>query len=221
MSADICDRLSQSDLSSSSQTCHSSQSSRDERQHAVHIHPSSSLVTVSTVVTTGRSRGRRHILKHFFTRQSEAYESATTSRSTDSPPLPNDLESVTYVPVGPSPHTHPLLSKPVARDETIQGQLKVAISKGAPASARTPRLNEVRSDYEPGHVYDPHATSASPCASSYTDCLTSPTSREIYTAVLRERERTAMFSASETRYVREWSLYLKNYAEVVPVRSVI
>jgi len=40
------------------------------------------------------------------------------------------------------------------------------------------------------------------------------TARDIYTTVLREREKCATVAAAESRYVREWGFYLKCYAEV-------
>lgn len=40
------------------------------------------------------------------------------------------------------------------------------------------------------------------------------TARDIYTTILREREKCAMVAAAESKYTCEWGFYLKCYAEV-------
>lgn len=109
----------------------------------------------------------------------------------------------TIMTMSPSPHTHPLLSKPSARDElrprtplAKYSHLDGTISAGGEGfvhSRKMAALTLVRS-----HPAD--------------DDFGIISERELYARNLRGREQMAV-SAAEGKYVQEWGFFIKCYAE--------
>ncbi|CUS07711.1 unnamed protein product [Tuber aestivum] len=104
----------------------------------------------------------------------------------------------------PSPHTHPLLSKPYARDElrprssTNYSHLDGSIVTGGDGFIHARRVAAMRP------------------AGRSVDSGVSPErerEREMYARGIREREKAAREAAVEGRYVQEWGFFIKCYAE--------
>lgn len=109
----------------------------------------------------------------------------------------------TVVTMSPSPHTHPLLSKPSARDElrprtplTKYSHLDGTISTGGEGFIHSRRmaLTVVK-----GQLRD--------------DSFSPNFERELYTRCLRDREQAAVSAAVESKYVQEWGFFIKCYSE--------
>ncbi len=174
----------------------------------------SSSVPVSTIVTAGRPPQRRQLFKHLFTRHSEDSTLGTSAALPIFDQPPQKDENIDHVSTAPSPHTHPLLTRPVARDEAIQGHLQVAIAKGVTPRPADAQFAAVRRDAEIVRMANTESSPARLRAGSYDIRSRRATARDIYTSVLRDREKTAMTAAAETRYIGEWGFFLKCYAEV-------
>ena len=172
------------------------------------------LIPVSTIVTTGRPSTRRQMLRQFFTRHSDESSSAALSTLPGVSPPSGIDEGMGYVSSAPSPHTRPLLSRPVARDEAIHGHLQVAIARGATPRRDVAQFAAVRRDAEVMRISNTESIPVRSSAGSYESQRRPGTAREIYTTVLREREKCALIAAAESRYIREWGFFLKCYAEV-------
>lgn len=176
--------------------------------------PSPVFPMVSTIVTGGRHPQRRKLFRNVFRRQSQEsmLGSSAALPSFDQPP--QDDEKIDNVSMAPSPHTHPLLARPVARSEAIQGHLQVAIAKGITPRASDAQFAAARRDAERvrGATTDPSPVRLR--LDSEETHGRPATARDVYTRTLREREMTALNAAAETRYIREWGFFLKCYAEV-------
>ena len=107
----------------------------------------------------------------------------------------------------PSPHTHPLLSKPSARDELRMGYQQ---SKRLPRSSSHGDLGSAKGRYSrPRRLALPRGSIED---DDFVDVynLASP---DMYIRNLRSRERVAMDAAVDGRYVSEWGLFIKCYSE--------
>ncbi len=174
---------------------------------------SSSLIPISTIVTTARPSKRRQLLNLFTARDSHAALSSFAALpSFDRPPT--TYESSDVVSMAPSPHTRPLLSRPIAREEAIHGCLQVAIAKGVKPKPSMSQFATARREAEVLRIakHEPLPV----CTSTVSDEAQQRfiTARDIYTTILRDRELCAMNAAAESRYIREWGFFLKCYAEV-------
>ena len=102
----------------------------------------------------------------------------------------------------PSPHTHPLLSKPYARDElrprssTNHLRPDGSIVAGGDGSAHARKVAAMR-----------------PAGRSVDSGVSPEREREVNARGIREREKAAREAAVEGRYVQEWGFFIKCYAE--------
>ncbi len=180
---------------------------------------SSSLIPVSTIITTARPSRRRQLLNLFTARDSHAALSAFAALpSFDRPPT--KYESRDVVAMTPSPHTRPLLSRPIARDEAIHGNLQVAIAKGVTPKPSESQFATARRDAEILRITKAEPMPARISAVSDGGQPRSIMACDIYTTMLRDREMCAMKAAAESRYIGEWSFFLKCYAEVRYVETL-
>ena len=111
----------------------------------------------------------------------------------------------------PSPHTHPLLSKPFARDELRnKGVLRVSSSHGDLMSMagrhRYTRSRSWRTDADELNEADEETE-------EWGQRMGGRSKRDSYARNLRTREKTAVEAAMDGRYVSEWGFFIKCYAE--------
>lgn len=173
-----------------------------------HINPSQSAFSHSSAPSLMSDRSLdKSFLKRMFSRGKARFSQGTLSSNR----RPNATRSAPESPVifgmTPSPHTHPLLSKPSARDElrTSYRQSKRIIRSSShgdlsSAKARYPRPRKF--GLQQGSVEDDDSVDV------YN--LTSP---DMYARNLRSRERVAMDAAIDGRYVSEWGFFIKCYSE--------
>ncbi|KAI9878941.1 MAG: hypothetical protein M1830_010059 [Pleopsidium flavum] len=202
----------QGDLTSRRHVNHVDTSSQYlRRARSLTASPSSSNAA-STIITAGRPQ-RRQLIKHIFTRHSEDSASGMSAAlpSFDQPPQKD--ENIDAVSTAPSPHTHPLLTRPIARDEAIQGHLQVAIAKGTTPRPADAQFAAARRDAEKVRMSNTAPLPTRLSADSYEIRRRPTTACDIYTKFLRDREKTAMTAAAQTRYIPEWGFFLKCYAE--------
>lgn len=176
-------------------------------------------IPVSTIVTTGRSSKHRQFIRHLFARYPNESSLATFAALPSFDPPLSRAKSMGDISTTPSPHTRPLLSSPVARDETIQGHLQVAIAKGSTPKRGNSQFAAARRNAEVIRSADTESSTTHLSTGSHEAHRRPISAREIYTTVLREREKCATVAAAESRYIREWGFYLKCYAEVGPSQT--
>ncbi|KAI9824226.1 MAG: hypothetical protein M1832_002033 [Thelocarpon impressellum] len=182
--------------------------------------PLSRMVANAPQTSTASSSRPDKFLKRLFSRNLKAPE-----------PSADDLldpggGSLSTFRVTPSPHTRPLLSKPVPREEVIQfcGEAAANTSSGLapagiPVHADTTGSDSVDekgqgpgggNDASPRNLGAESGLVSSGRARDNTETFAPPVQG---LSAFRDREKVAMEAASEARYVPEWSLFMKYYVE--------
>ncbi|KAI9819564.1 MAG: hypothetical protein M1827_007014 [Pycnora praestabilis] len=117
--------------------------------------------------------------------------------------------------MAPSPHTHPLLSRPYAREEQLQGLLGVTRQRPS-TDGSTLALARQKAGVAlagAGDIFEDYGSSQKSLPRSRADNQALPTTREVYTMNLRQREVIAMKAAADPRHIKDWGFYIKCYSE--------
>lgn len=163
-----------------------------------HPYPSQSAFSCSdTTSLMSDSSFDKSFLKRMIYRGKARFSTRNPKSPTSSPEKTDTVFEMT-----PSPHTHPLLCKPSARDELRAGRKRIsrASSHGDLLGATTRQRVRGLGVYGAGLADDREEV----------ENLASP---EMYKRNLRNRERVAMAAAQDGRHVAEWGFFIKCYSE--------
>ncbi|KAF8541161.1 hypothetical protein BDD12DRAFT_530334 [Trichophaea hybrida] len=136
----------------------------------------------------------KSFLRRLFHR-SKIRNSDYSSRSGDS-----SFGSADMMVMTPSPHTHPLLSKPYPRDDVLVGR-----------SRPSTLVFSTHGGTSPCRLSNPAVTKTSDAGSIYS--VNTSAAADMYRRSLREREKAAMAAATDCKYVQEWGFFIKCYSE--------
>ncbi|KAI9677924.1 MAG: hypothetical protein M1829_002421 [Trizodia sp. TS-e1964] len=183
----------------------------DAATDAVAAAPARRLASTPTPTVTTNASGRSHhsyargVLDYFRGPRKSGKADAALSDA-DTTVMAVDLAVSTT----PSPNTHPLHTKPRARDEYLRG---LVAHRESTFGLPLPQLSSISHARNMAYrmLADPAASDALLPHFSSSPNPTRPA--EFYQKNLRDRERAALDTASEKKYVQEWGFYLKCYAE--------
>lgn len=174
----------------------------------VSVHPRPEFSDSGSSMVSRRATDKS-FLKRLFNRSkprapSTIVSNPSTPGSTLDFPRKMSASGSTIVTMSPSPHTHPLLSKPFARDEL---RPRTPLTKYS-------HLDGTISTGGEGFVHSRKVAALTVAGSQLTDeGFNSNFERELYTRSLRDREQAAMSAAVESKYVQEWGFFIKCYSE--------
>jgi hypothetical protein len=139
----------------------------------------------------------RSFLKRMFAWKTPQLDSSSHRQLPSLGKNENGNESDTIFIMTPNPACHPLLSKPVARDEIRP--------RTNPRIIDPPRLKAtIKKIEKPEQLEDSLTCDERP---------TTMTGIEMYKRNLRDREQAAMSAAIDRNYVQEWGFFIKCYSE--------
>lgn len=169
----------------------------------VYVHPRSAFSNSSTSLLPSRP-GDKSFLKRLFNRSKSRVPTGVIKTSTIDLSREGSASEHTVFAMSPSPNTHPLLSKPFARDE---------LRPRTPLAKYSHLDGTILAGGE-GFVHSRKMAALALAKGRTGGYCSSPSSeRELYTKSLRDREQAAMSAAVEGKYVQEWGFFIKCYAE--------
>jgi len=178
--------------------------------NSAHAQPTTSQAPLGTTAAAGQqSLDRSGFFKRIFSRQIKSPKNQSPLEQSPHDEFDFGHNNSNIPKMGPSPHTHPLLSKPYARDEVLhcrpQSKLRNGLSESTLSIAR--RKGELALASRSGSIRSAAAELPEKNASL-------PNSPESHDDDSEEGEKAATNAVTESKSVQEWGFFVKCYAEV-------
>ncbi|KAI9889138.1 MAG: hypothetical protein M1814_005729 [Vezdaea aestivalis] len=171
--------------------------------------------TLASTPSTPTSPDRSAFMRRLFSRSSKSKPAVQAPPSTENAGYRNQRAYNPTAVIGPSPHTHPLLVRPRARDEKMMGSLgasqtrpSTAVSHFSQAESRSASRIAMASIPE---TADTKSLPDPPVSERFSD--DEDEDEDLSELIVGHREQIALDCASGKKYVQEWNFFLRCYAE--------